>query len=360
MFGGIGRRRGTVRTRISPVERGISWALLLLIAGIAAAVYVKGQHYDASLFALDPSVLAEVQARSVPGQPEPPVYEGEEGLPGEAGAAPSGLLDGLVPPGWKPLGGVERFTAETLYEKIDGRAEQYIAYDVVGLTCVSLVDASNDGRFIDIYLYDMGRPDRAFGIYSVERSEGVPPLDLGRGGYGVEASLFFWKGRYYAQVLGSESGEDLRQTVWDIARKLEGRLQDAGGTVWGLAALPEKDRVPGTVQYFPKDALSLDFLNNTYTARYRRGNTEITAFLSRQASADAAARVLAGYEDYLRAYGTVVDRRETDAGARLTGEMGGAFDVVFRRGDLIGGVTMVPDRTLAERAAADLLAGLPE
>lgn len=366
MFGGSGKRKGFARIQISPTEKRLSWMLLLLIAGIGAAIYLKGQRYDPYLFSLDQSLLAGVQAQAVRAQPDRLVYEEEEGevqsgeSPRGAENSSSGLLDGLAPEGWQPMGSAEQFTSETLYEKINGRAEQYLAYNVAGLTCVSLTDGSDESRFIDIFVYDMGHPPQAFGIYSVERSEGQPAVDLGRDGYRVESSIFFWKGRYYAQVLASELGPELQQTAQGIARKLDARLQDTGEAVWGFSALPEKDRIPDTMQYFMKDALSLDFLKNTYTARYQKGDAEVTAFLSKQASPDAAEKTLAGYEAYLKAYGRVIENRQTEGSVQITGDMDGVFDVVFRKGHMVGGVTMAADRAIAEQAAADLLKNLPE
>jgi hypothetical protein len=278
-----------------------------------------------------------------------------------AGAQPpssSGPLDDLAPPGWKPLENVTHFTAATLYEKIDGRAEEYLDYKLVSLTCVSLVNAKDSKQFIDIYLYDMGQPAQAFGVFSVERTEGLPAVTLGREGYRAEASYFFWKGRYYVQVLASGKGASLEQVGLNVARALEKRLKDNGEPLWGLKALPEKDRIPGTIQYFAKDAMSLDFMKETYIALYRKGEVKVTAFLSKQPSRDAAAKTLTSYESHMKRYGKSVEKREADAYTMITADMGGAFDVVFRKGNLIGGVSMVEDLSVAEKAALDILAGL--
>ena len=293
--------------------------------------------------------LAEVASEGIPSSPTGKEAQSADITP---------LLAGLAPEGWGLLGEVERFTADNLYEKINGRAEQYLAYDVLGLTCVSLANSAE--QFIDLYVYDMGGPTRAFGIYSVERQEGQPAIDVGRGGYRVKASYFFWKGPYYVQVLASEAGEPFQRIGADIARSLADGLVDNGEPVWGLGALPQADRIPGTVQYFMRDALSLDFLSNTYTARYRKGDAEITGFLSRQPSAGAASDVLDAYQNYLKKYGELVGRSESDGTPVITGSIGGVFDVVFRRGELVGGVTSVADRSLAERAALDFLNGLGE
>ena len=99
-------------------------------------------------------------------------------------------------------------------------------------------------------------------------------------------------------------------------------------------------------------------MKETYIALYRKGDAQVTAFLSKQPSQDAAAKTLNSYEAHIKKYGKLMDKRDTDGYTLLTADMGGAFDVVFRKGNLIGGVSMVEDRSMAEKVALDILAGL--
>jgi hypothetical protein len=358
------KRGGIARKRISPTETAISCMLLLLLAGIGVAIYAKGQIYDPSLYRLELTALskqAPTEAHPVESRTDQPASTGAQMPSPATGTQPAsapGLLDDLAPSGWKPLENVTHFTADTLYEKIDGRAEEYLDYKFVGLTCVSLVNAQDSKQFIDVYLYDMGQPAQAFGVFSVERTEGLPAVTLGREGYRAKASYFFWKGRYYVQVLGSGKGDTIEQVGLNVARTLEKRLTDDGKPLWGFKALPGKDRIPGSIQYFVKDAMSLDFMKETYIALYRKGDVKVTAFLSKQPSGEVAAKTLASYEGHMKKYGKIVEKREADAYTLITADMGGAFDIVFRKGNLIGGVSMVEDLSVAEKAAQDILAGL--
>jgi len=337
--------------------------LLLLLACIGAGIYAKGQRYDPRLFTLDQSALSA--GRSEGAKPTQLVYNegtGSRTSPGIGADVPSlsGLLEGLAPPGWKTLGEVERFPAEILWQKIDGRAEQYHDYNVVSLTTLSIVNAADRNQFMDVSVFDMGRPSQAFGAFSSQRSRDTSPISLGREGYREADSYFFWKGRYYVQVIASEKGARLEQASLEVARGLEKRLPDAGEIVWGLEALPKKDLIPGTTQYYLKDALSLDFLKDTYVAMYHKGDSEVMAFLSKQPSTEIAAKTIAAYEAYMKEYGKVVGRRETDDVTMVTGDMKGIFDIIFRKENLIGGVTSVKSLSIAERGVLDLIAGLPE
>jgi len=360
---GKGKRRGFVRTGISYRERVFSCLVLFLLAGIGAAVYVKGQLYDPGLFRLDQLALSKYQpARAQPERPGERAAEGSLRSDTTIVPAPSraGLLEGLAPAGWKTLGDVQEFTAANLYEKINGRAEQYLDYKFVRLTCVSLVSKQDDRKGIDVYVYDMGRPAHAFGVFSGERTEGLPAVALGRDGYQAEASYFFWKGHYYVQVLASDKGRDLAQAGLAVAGALEKRLADDGEPLWGLKALPAKDRLPGTVQYFVADAMSLDFMQDTYLASYNKEGVKVTAFLARRPSPEAAAQTLASYEAHLNKFGKVVEKESNGTDTLVAADMGGAFDVVFRKGRLIGGVSMVASRTLAEKTARELLAAVAD
>ena len=107
------------------------------------------------------------------------------------------------------------------------------------------------------------------------------------------------------------------------------------------------------VKYFRIDAMGLDFLQNTYTARYRKSYGEITAFLSQSETPESAKATLERYSQHVEKYGRGTSRVIRDGTEFLLCNMGNEFDVVFHNGRLVGGVTMVSDKALAIRAAVD-------
>ena len=70
--------------------------------------------------------------------------------------------------GWTPAGEPATYPAEKLWEVIDGAAEQYLSYDVQGL---STCDLGQGDLLVTVSIYDMGSRLNAFGIYGSERSE---------------------------------------------------------------------------------------------------------------------------------------------------------------------------------------------
>jgi hypothetical protein len=135
-------------------------------------------------------------------------------------------------------------------------------------------------------------------------------------------------------------------------------LGDQGPDLWGLALLPEQGRIPRSEEYLQRDALGLEFLTESFVARYRLAGGELTAFISRQATAEAAAGVLASYQAYLRDYGSGISTRKIGRTAATLGDLSGSYDLVFQSGEFVAGVSMAPDPATAESLAVDLVQSL--
>ncbi len=267
----------------------------------------------------------------------------------------SATLASLTPEGWQLFDDtVLTFSPENLYEQIDGRAEFYLAYDVVDMTFASYEKGAEAGQFIDVSVYDLGVPTHAFGVFAGERTFDAPELGLGRGSYRSGANYYIWKGQYYIQIIASDTTEDLQRYGLSIGREVAGVLPDDGEAVWGLEVLPLQDRVHGSEQFFLVDALALDFMRNTYTAEYTRSGTVVTTFVSRRDNAESARDALDRYVEYAEQYGDAVEHLTVDGVQLIACDMGDEHDVVFRKGILVGGVTAVEDRNLAIQSAVEL------
>jgi hypothetical protein len=267
----------------------------------------------------------------------------------------SETLASLTPEGWQLFDDtVLTFSPENLYEQIDGRAEFYLAYDVVDMTFASYEEGAEAGQFIDVSVYDMGTASHAFGVFAGERTFQAPPLDLGRDSYRSGANYYVWRGQYYIQIIASDTTEELQRLGLSIGREVTAVLPDDGEVVWGLDALPRQDRVPGSEQFFLVDAMALDFMQNTYTAEYTKSGTKVTAFVSRREHAESARDALDRYVEYVERYGDAAERLTVDGVQLIACDMGDEHDVVFRKGILVGGVTAVEDRDLAIQTAVEL------
>jgi hypothetical protein len=152
--------------------------------------------------------------------------------------------------------------------------------------------------------------------------------------------------------VSSDHTKDLEALGQTISRKLIGFLTDSGQPVWGLTNLPRAGLVPNTIKYFRADAMGLNFLNNTYTARYLIEGAEIPAFVSRHDSIESVGKTLKAYMEYAAEYGQGCTVRKIDETEIVLCDMKGDFDAVLTDGMLVVGVTSVQDGDRAVKAVA--------
>jgi len=274
-------------------------------------------------------------------------------LPTRAKSGPAARVADLAPAGWRLADPARRYNPLPLYEKLDGAAELYLSYNIRDLTFAGFESKNDKSRFLDLFIFDMGTPTNAFGVFSAERLEGQA-VQIGRAAYRSEAHHFVWKGRYYLKVIASHDDPELERLSLALARQTADLLPDDGAPVWGLDRLPSKDQVPDSVKYFKTDALGLGFMQDTYTARYRTGGAEVTLFLSRKPTEAEARRVEERYAQYASAYGQGSEVVSRDGMKATVCDMKTAFDAVFQKGRLVAGVFSAPSRSLALSAASDL------
>jgi Family of unknown function (DUF6599) len=270
------------------------------------------------------------------------------------------LLADLMPQGWSQTGDIEHYNVATLYNKIDGRSELYMAYDVKGLSWVSMVEDANKDNFLDIFIYDMRNPTGAFGIYSVEREQDQEKLPIGRETYKTGSNYYFWKGDFYGYINASQNNEGNDAAGEGVASALMDRVADDGGVVMGLDWLPNDGLIEDSIQYFKADAMSLDFLNNTYMGEYVvDGQAKFKAFVSKRADADEAQTIYKEFNVYGGEYGDSV-ATDTVSGVEVgfTDWGGDFFDAVAATGNTIVGVSNVEGKEAAVKAMEKLLAAL--
>lgn len=155
------------------------------------------------------------------------------------------------------------YKADTLYEYIDGGADVYLLYDFQRLLHQNF--KTRDGE-MTADIYDLGKPENAFGIYSAERSPRYKFVTIGVEGYRSEGTLNFVQDRYYVKLAASGAGAGA--ALDSFARMLSRRI---GGTARApalLAKLPIERRVAHSEQYVRKDPLGHAFLAPAYLVGY--------------------------------------------------------------------------------------------
>ena len=116
-------------------------------------------------------------------------------------------------------GSIERHTAETLWERIDGEAELYKAYGLTASAHALYEDPALPDRRIDLSVFTVADPLGAFGLFAAFRPpecDAVQPL--GNGGCVGDYQGFFWHGDLF--VLADAAGPAASRSA-DLRRTLE-------------------------------------------------------------------------------------------------------------------------------------------
>lgn len=161
------------------------------------------------------------------------------------------------------------YKPDSLYQYIDGGADVYLLYDFRLLLHQELKNANAE---ITADIYDMGRPEDAFGIYAAERSPRYKFLPIGIEGYSSKGILNFVQDRYYVKLSAMSGNAD---TLLDsLARTLSQRIGGKKTSPALLMKLPAEKRVAHSEQYVRKDPLGHAFLAPAYVVTYGWGEKQ--------------------------------------------------------------------------------------
>jgi len=346
--------------RVDIAGRWVWFGLAVISAALAGCSLPATEDTSA---AEDPAVLDTTSVES-PTEPTPSAEAPAESTPvssemtADIAFGDDALLEGLAPAGWTQLGGIEHYNVASLYDKIDGRSELYMGYDVKGLSWTTFGKDGDSSRFIDVFAYDMRSVTGAFGIYSVERELDQPKVEFGREGYRTRSNYYFWKGQYYVYVNSSHESDDATEAGRAIAAAIAGRLKDSGEPIIGIDWLPREGLVEDSIQFFKVDAMAMDFMTDTFTGLYTWTDDRIKVFITKKASDEEASNVLAKYHEYLNDYGDGVERFDVAGVSVSIANLGADFyDAVFQKGNTIAGVSAVKGGDLT-RTSAEKLVGI--
>lgn len=270
-------------------------------------------------------------------------------------AAPAAALLPTVPGGeWSPAQGIATYNPGNLWEKIDGRAEQYLAFDFEQLIFGTYRLAADSVSSIDCFIYKMRDPLKAYGIFQAERSGHPDPLSLGKEGYRTKSSIFFIQGKAYVQLISGEDSKATPEQFLALAKAVADSIPDEGGGNWAEALFPKTGMVEGSFSFQPRNAFSLDFLNDIFAAEYDADGAHLTLFIQQAPDPAAARKVFELYADYVPKQGKIVERTASDGGETLIADFGGEYDMIFYKGRYFGGATAASDLSAAKSRISEL------
>jgi hypothetical protein len=359
-------------------EKIIGYTILLIIASIGTAIFISGRYYDPNLFQLDPKLLNKsaedgkqgvkveggerrsTQGLEGSGKTEDPLAKTQEGTGEKTEAVPAvekAASSGLIPAdaagaGWERSAKIERFTSDNLYDKIDGRENLYKSYEFHELQAADFVASGQKNRFIQVELFDMTSPKSALGIFSVERPAKPNSTKIGRDGYTDTNGVFFWKGKYYVRVIGSDTDKSTQQAANSIARTIADRVPDMKDDIATADPLPKSGQVPNSFSFVQESAFGQSFFRSVYSARYKVNNIELTGFVM---NAESPAKAKSIIDEFGKAMGAdKMNPVGSEADAIYHTEVYGSHYVIFARGSMVGGVMEADDKDAAIKLARQI------
>lgn len=197
------------------------------------------------------------------------------------------LLASPLPGQTKSEAAASFYKPDTLYQYIDGGADVYLLYDFQLLLHQDFKTGSGE---LTADIYEMGKPEDAFGIYSGERSPKYNYIAVGAEGYRSKEVLNFFQDRYYVKLAGSGRGVDA--LLDQFAHILSTRIGGSRAMPALLVKLPLLHRVRHSEQYICKDPLGHPFLAPAYAVTYASTPKESKMLISvANDSASAKARL---------------------------------------------------------------------
>jgi hypothetical protein len=333
-----GRLAARRKKRVSAAERNVGYAVLAVLCAIAIFVLTRQSRFS-------PAVLVATQ--------EPPLSERQQGKTVPA----SSELASLIPqdlPSLIPLSAVEAFGPETLSDKIDGKAELYLASGFEGMVCRSFALGADPAPRIEIAIYEMDSPHGAYAVFSGQRRAGGEPSSLANKAYFTENALFFASGSYYVEVVADQATTAVRQSLEAIGSKVLAGLPAATEKLEETALFPRKGLVRETIRLSATDAFGLEGFNDIFTAEYHLDSGEATAFLSLRSTEEDAETWARNYLKFLKDNGYGESGTEGMPTGATVLKLDDALEVVMVRGRFLAGVHEATSRKAALDLAVDL------
>ena len=329
------------KAKVGPTQKLISYGILGVLGLIAVWLLVQQSRFNpAVLVAINPP-----QLKSLP-----------QAVSGQALTATAALIPEVS--GFTPLAPVESYGPENLSDKIDGKAELYLAAGFKEMSCRSYRLASAGQAHVEAFVYDMDSAPNAYAVFSGQRRPGSPGLSLTANAYATANALFFTKGRFYVEIVADRAAETLMSSLEAYATALLTRMPAEGETKDLAALLPREGLAADSVRLSAADAFGLEGFNNVLTGEYSLKSGRATAFMTERETPEQARAEAQRYRDFLLANGY---RNVKTAGVpeEITVlALDNSFEMIFVQGRTLAGVHDVSSLEAAQELLAKLQTAL--
>lgn len=339
----MNRARCSKNGGVGTAEKVIGLVVLACLCAVLVWVLIRqaqfnpavgGAHTDAAEFESGSEMASEVESGSAPV------------------STPTGF-GRLAPDALVAMGEPEQFDQDTLSDKIDGKAELYLACGFELMRCQRFALKSAPELWLEWFEYDMGDPHNAFAVYSQQRRAGAEPLELTPYAYRAKNGLYYVAGRYYVEALAAEPDQRLVSAMLEMAKKHVSGLPEAQQPLVELGLFPARDLIPHSHVLQLKSAFGFERFTKVFTARYSTGGAETLAFVAPLGDRRTAETVAREYNAFLIANGGRSVNAPDIPGAAAV-ELYGGLELVFPVGAHVAGVHAATNQPAAIAVAKSL------
>lgn len=160
------------------------------------------------------------------------------------------------------------YVPDNLWDFINGAADTYLSYGFVDLHVAEYKKGKN---VIKVEIYRHTDNTTGFGIYSTERSPSFRFINLGAQGYIADASINFFKGKYYVKIKTFSKSEKTIQTAESLAVRISDMLEGDSKMPSALSMFPEIGKKVNEETFINESVLGHKFLNKAFKATYEIG-----------------------------------------------------------------------------------------
>ena len=317
------------RPPLSLRERVLSVVILVGLAAVVVAVWRVQDTYNPEVNAPQSLALQEPRASTAPSQ--------------------AGALDlaRFVPEGFGASGLVETFDSETLSDKIDGKAETYLAAGFVRLSCLRFADAA--GLSAEVFVFEMADHRAAYAVYSSQYRSGAEKVAVGEEGYRTSNALYFIQGPLYVELIGSAVQPHLLEAMQAFASNLAATGESASQPMSELTLLPAQGLIGDSAGMIGTAAFGFEPMTGVFTGRYQVNGQELTAFVTQRPTGAEAQQLADQYRQFLVSLGASERLGPVEAATTLT--IADTTEIVLVRGPVVAGVHEAYDVAAAAQLA---------
>lgn len=168
------------------------------------------------------------------------------------------------------------FERSTLWDFINGAADNYLAYGFVDL---HVAEYKRGRNIIKVEIYRHNDHTNAFGIYSSERSPSFRFVNLGAQGYIADGSINFFKGNYYVKIRTYSKKPKILQAEETLAERVAAMITGESSMPVILSEFPVEGRKQNEEVFINESVLGHGFLKKAFKASYEVGNDSFSVYV---------------------------------------------------------------------------------